>query len=246
MKVKPPVLRFEGTDSVTLNYDVAGGTTQIDDGKVKPLPAGLSIQLTTRLSNVSGTVDSANQFTEDKDSNGRPASIKPPKYKVVLNPAQRQAAQCVFIDMTNVTASVKPQPGSTQMAEREAKALNATCDQIRFYFQNAKETKYYLAGVSNAYASEKDAHVLRPVSFNFSIVGAETNEAALCMWIEVSGGARNGAEQSGASSVTFHPKEHDRNPLPVGSTASVILSHDIIWSQFLKVRLLFCTQCALV
>lgn len=246
MQVKPPVLRFEGTDSVTLNYNVSGGTTQIDDGKAKPLPAGLFIQLKTKLSNVSGTVDSANKFTEDKDSKGQPAKTKPAKYKVVLNPAERHAAQCVFIDMKDVAASVKPQPGSSQMTEREAKSLNSTCTQIQSYFQNAKETKYYLAGVSNTYASEKNAHVLRPVSFNFSIVGAGTKEAALCLWIEVSGGARNGTEQSGASSVTFHPKEHDRNPLPVGSTASVILSHDIIWSQFLKVGVLFYTHFVLI
>ncbi|KAE8155238.1 hypothetical protein BDV25DRAFT_134986 [Aspergillus avenaceus] len=237
LKVKSPVLKFQGVENVILRYDVESGNTKIENNDAEDLPAGLVIELTAKLSNVSGTVNAAGEFTETTVSGGGPASVKPPGYKVVLNQSDKQAAQGVCIDMKTVQADVKAVEGSTPLAGQKAEDLKAIRSNIANHFQEAATVKYYLAGVSNTYAGEANAHILRPVSFNFTIAAGGTDDATLCMWIEVSHGANNGTPTTGQSSATFHPKDKDRIPLATGSTGSVILSHDIVWDQFLKPNL---------
>lgn len=235
MNVAPPVLRFSGLDQVILNLEVTSGTTQIGKGAQKPLARGLSVELKAQLCNAPGRVDQDGNFQTTKENDGGFKDSKPVDYKVTLNPKQKDAAQGVCIDMTSVTASVNPKDGNDTLAKKEADALAVTTSQIRKYFQESKSFTYYLAGVSNKYASEAGSHLLRPESFKFSIVASGTAEAALCMWIEVSGGSHNGKESSRSSPATFHPRDRDCNPVPSGSTACVIMHHDLLWDKFLKV-----------
>ncbi|KAL4779970.1 hypothetical protein BJX76DRAFT_361303 [Aspergillus varians] len=232
LNVKRPVLEFQDNSEVHLIYDVESGSTQIDNLKEQPLPNGLIVVLKAKLCNVSGTVDADGEFKVTTNAEGQPVDMKPAEHNVVLNPDHQDAAQGICIDMSGVTADVKSKPGTGQEAKDAVSDLDGIGADIANYFKGAASVKYYLAGVSNTHVPELGAHVLRPTSFNFTIAKGKDGDSALCMWIGVIHGANNGS-----ASATFQPSEENRIPIPTGSTASVIIHHDVLWELFLKPNL---------
>ncbi|GAB1208470.1 hypothetical protein APSETT445_007220 [Aspergillus pseudonomiae] len=98
--------------------------------------------------------------------------------------------------------------------------------------------QYFLAGVTNQVEAlsgpQGTVTTLKPKSFCFTLIPSGESTGALIIWIGVEGGHGNGSQQSGKTSLTFHPSDFDRCPIPSDSTASIIFQHDLIANQFLK------------
>jgi hypothetical protein len=91
------------------------------------------------------------------------------------------------------------------------------------------------AGVPQYQGPSSTNFVLKPRKFCFTIAsGADGESGTLITWIAVEGGVGN--LSPGFTSVTFHPSDHDRTPIPAGNSASIIFRHDLIASNVFQVR----------
>ncbi|KAK6815970.1 hypothetical protein RU639_008987 [Aspergillus parasiticus] len=103
------------------------------------------------------------------------------------------------------------------------------------------QNNHFLSGVQSV-TTNPDTIPLKPVSFAFTTVkGDEPKKlpGALMMWISVEGGQNRGLRPSGQTDLRFDPdpSKPAPNPIPEGSSATVILSHDLVANAFFKPNL---------
>ena len=232
IQLSNPTIQFQdSTGFVTLTCPFTGTYTYFVAGKseVTPFPAGLQLQLSTSLVNVSGSWDSNSDFQPG------PNTPSPSQWVVLMDPGA-DIAQAVCIDFTNLTANVSNTPSGNTGEGNLATFNSWIIGFVTAHFQGVS-LRYYLAGVSNQYdPNYAGSEVLQPTSFCFTVVrgdAANNSPGTLNMRIGLKGGS---GQREGQAHLVFAPNGQEVDPIPSGNNASVIFSHDTMANLFLKVR----------
>lgn len=88
------------------------------------------------------------------------------------------------------------------------------------------------------YTPDPSMIVLQPTSFCLTCTpgGTDGKECGTVgMWISVTGSS---GQKSGRTSIEFRPDTKTANPIPVGCSASIIFSHDLMARKFFMVGFL--------
>ncbi|KAB8261278.1 hypothetical protein BDV32DRAFT_148545 [Aspergillus pseudonomiae] len=238
--ISNPTLKFVGTrGQVELVYDLGGkyGT------KDRDIPKDTKMELTVDITNLKGTVEEHGGSTGFKVHGGQ---LKPdektketqkPNYIVQFDNASADAAQGICLVFRDAKLHITNK--STDNAVKRTVAMMETTIRQTAEDETKKlDFQYFLAGVTNQVEAlsgpQGTVTTLKPKSFCFTLIPSGESTGALIIWIGVEGGHGNGSQQSGKTSLTFHPSDFDRCPIPSDSTASIIFQHDLIANQFFK------------
>ncbi|KAL6718462.1 hypothetical protein ACLMJK_004553 [Lecanora helva] len=231
LKLGKPKLFFLGSQGrVRLTFSLTG-SRKPEVGDLWEIDPGFNVQLETQLLNVSGNLsDTSSPATADFVPVTDAAKSATSANAVTLMPPDAGAAKAVCLNLVDdnilteiVSTSKPPTPLPDELLLIQTK--------LKEYIRNAAGLKYYIAGLSNSYASTAGSDLLKPKAFCFTCIPGNPEKkipGSLCMWISVEGGSDNGARASGQTSVTFHPGDKDLQSIPKGSTASVIFSHKLM------------------
>ncbi|KAG7420974.1 hypothetical protein Forpe1208_v000090 [Fusarium oxysporum f. sp. rapae] len=226
LKLSHPKMRFtEGTDAaLELTFQLSGKFTDEKTKVSRDLEPGLMLKTSSSLVVVQGTTSGGlEDLTPTPDK--KPLSAKQVS---LLEPG---TVHGVCIDLRG--AKVDIVQDETGGKEKIDPALLDSYTvhlgpYIALEFKHSLGLRYLIAGMNT---TQPDTSInLRPTSFCFSSVGGKS--PALLMWIGVSGGRDDG--NPGSASVSFHPESFDRSPIPEESSSSVVLSHDLMASHFIK------------
>ncbi|KAK6333040.1 hypothetical protein TWF718_010864 [Orbilia javanica] len=231
-----------GTDAgVQLTLQLTGTATNTSTNEEITLPAGQSVQITTSLVHVAGSSSGSSS------SASTPGSVNSPANCVII--VEEGTTHSICIDLTNPSVQIIPPPPSDGQANTLAlaytEALNSIITSVITNYFQTSGIQLQLAGINSS--AESTGFILQPTAFCFSTVATPSNDAqdpasgssasqdaALLIWISVAGGANNGQRPSGQTPVTFQPADDVRSPMPTGSSASVIFSHDIMIKSFIE------------
>ena len=235
-----------------LTFSLAGSRKQEKEDEWTFDP-GFAVSVETQLANVAGTLsDLSTPATAEFVPANDAAQNTAPANSITLMPPDAGAAKAVCLNLQDkqitveiVSTATPPVPLPEELILVQTK--------LRENIKSAAGLKYYIAGLSNVYASAPGADLLKPKAFCFTCMPGNTEKktpGSLCMWISVEGGVDNGARATGQTSVTFHPNARDLQPIPKDSTASVIFSHRLMtnyvvvcWLEISDVMILTITGC---
>jgi hypothetical protein len=233
-----PTLKIQDTfGSCQAIFKLSGSYTYITKGsagRTSQLPENLVLLVTTSLATVQGVCGGDGQFVPAPGDAAK--DPKPPNWVEILEPGANKA-QGICLNFTGCKASIEDASGNP--ISEGLKGLRAEIkDKIEERFSDNAGLKWYLAAVNNSYdTTQKDATVLQPTNFCFTVVpGANETPASLLMWIAVKGGSANGTMGSGQTALSFAPSSTTLTPLPIGASATVIFSRHVIEELFIKVR----------
>jgi hypothetical protein len=237
LKLSNPSFKIEESSGrAVLTYNLTG-----DYGaKRRPIPGGIEMHVTVGVARLEGTVTQdggtsgfkpqANALHPDSNT----AKTQEPSQVVDMSGSACHGICIVFRDAQ--VDVVSQDPSNKRIANTLRTGIrDSTEDHL-----HKSEFHYFLGGVNaQASGSVEENSSLQPEKFCFSLVRGDEKRrqpGALVMWIAVQGGSSGRLTSSGRTSVTFHPDQSDRNPIPKGNSASVIFRHDLIARKLLQVR----------
>ncbi|KAE8153965.1 hypothetical protein BDV25DRAFT_136335 [Aspergillus avenaceus] len=196
---------------------------------VKQFPSDHRLKLSVDLYNIEGTVEE-----QDGNSVFSPASSTAVSGTNYVTPvgAAVNTARGVCLCFKDADPAIEK---VTLTARLDPSVEVALQDGLRKYFA-ATDFKHFLAGIANDTRSD-DAIVLKPESFCFSVVPRDEHRGkpgTLHLWVNVKGGCNNARQQSGQTTLAFHPDGTAASAIPQGCSASVIFSHDAMANLFFK------------
>lgn len=226
------LLPFTGQEVLTL-----GGNT-----KSKDIPPGYRIRVVTSLQNLSGTISADGNFEADT------SAVPVPAGEIAIYPTSGLGAYGVCLDFRNTIVQIEvdtdlPDSGATP---GQAVKMNGTLAAIiQADFQQSQHLKVYLAATSNKPAAVANSTIVfQPEAFTFTCEKGDKDQgikSTLCTWMTLKG---SGAKPEGYSQLTFevgNPQDPKSmmaaSPLPKGSSASVVISHDAFTNLFVSVSL---------
>lgn len=228
LNISDPCLQFvDSVGSVQLILRFTG-TYTLGSNKPHPFPEHLQIVITTNLVNVSGIAD-AGVFVPSPTS-----PLKPGNWISLIDNKTAQASQAVCLNLTKIEAKIDNAPSGATDIGKLAAYNDMFSRRLATYITQTAGLHFYIGGISNLVAEERDVTTLRPKSFCFSVIPAYPDKqepAVLCTWIGLEGGSAN---LPGPTLLVFDPNGKPVNPLPQGKSASVIFSHNTLANLFLK------------
>ncbi|OBS29547.1 hypothetical protein FPOA_03484 [Fusarium poae] len=226
LKLRHPKMRFiEGTDAaLELTFQLSGKFTDQKTQVARDLEPGLVLKTSSSLVVVQGTTSGGlEDMTPKPDSKplaAKEVSLLEPGTVHGVTLDLRAAVIDIHQDETEVKEKIDP-------ALLDIYVIHLG-PYITQELKHSLGLRYLIAGMNTA---QPDTSInLRPTSFCFSSISGKS--PSLLMWIGVSGGRNDG--KPGPASVSFHPESFDRSPIPEGSSSSVVLSHDLMVSHFIK------------
>ncbi|CAK7229216.1 hypothetical protein SCUCBS95973_007146 [Sporothrix curviconia] len=220
-----PTLQFVDTsNAVTLTFGLAGSfqVKDVPGAKPVPLPSGLTCELSTSLVNAAG------QWQDQGWVPAEGSQPAPDSFVTALEPGA-SVARGICIDLSKCKAVLSQVPGAAINGSTMATLKPLMASFIEEHFAS-HGLRLCLAAVSNHYnVSDKASAVLQPTHFCFTVAGG-----VLMIWIGLKGGRETGTRASGQTALVFAPGAQAVSPIPQGSTASIVFSHDTMANLFLK------------
>lgn len=235
LKLGNSKLKFKSLETASLTSTLSGTYKKEGDTKTRNIPDGYRLKLTVDLANMSGSHNNNNTNTQFvPDSSSSQYGTVGPSYTVNIGDGSN-AARGICLVFKEASPDITFAGSGRKLSRIHAAALT---DAIENIMKKQTGHKHFIAGV-NSYTSVADMIVLKPRTFAFSIVpGDEQNSlpGTLMMWIGVEGGKGNGRRPNKQDLLSFRP-DKAANPIPTGSSASIIFSHDLMANSFFKVGL---------
>lgn len=227
-----PTLQFIDTsNNVTLTFGLAGSYTAKDmpEFPAVQLPSGLTCELQTSLVNVAGQWN-------DKGWTPAPGTTTDEAHAhdfvSILEPGA-SATRGICVDLTKCTMKLGQVAGSGIQSKTLIPLKPLLQSFIEDHF-TSHGWQLCLAAVSNNYnVDDKTSQVLQPTQMCFTISGG-----VLLIWIGLKGGPNTGVSVGALTGLVFSPNSQVVSPIPEGSTASIIFSHNTMVNMFLKPALL--------
>lgn len=148
------------------------------------------------------------------------------------------------MDFSEATVEIKPVTAGEVEVGQTAFIDTLVSKTIKGIFAAQTSRKLYLAAIkANAATTPVNhAEVLKPQAFCFSVVPGDTGaDSTLCIWVTVENGIHKytGGEKK---VLSFSPDNKALNPIPSGSTASIIFRYELIMEHLIKVTTASCVM----
>ncbi|KAL7911419.1 hypothetical protein GGI35DRAFT_492685 [Trichoderma velutinum] len=235
VKFGPPLLRFDpkstSVPACHIRMEIVSGTVQYGDGaKIKQIPAGWSMEL-----NNIPLASAAGKITEEgiinPDTLDLVAGTKPVHFDFDEEKTQHVVLG-FHMDKEKVTVNPIP-PKDWDPTNLSHAALNASFKEafMKYFIGEVKEGElprcfsYSIASVNNQ-TNEKGVE-LKPEKFQFATYfgdGQFKDVKLLSIFVQVHGGTQKGEDRKLQERWTTQWFENETPPVPVGFSASLIIS----------------------
>lgn len=234
LNIDQPTLKFAGQSGhVTLRGPVKGSYQKVSPhaGHKIDFKDGFSIEYNVELKNVKGSYREENGQTKFSPDTSSDKYRSVPTNYVVPFADDNNSARGICLGFSGAKVTLKKEEG----AKISALVEQAFNDGIGKALEHLP-SEHFITGLTK-YSIDLSMIVFQPVSFCFTVQRDDIPNnipGALLMWIAVKGGHNNGQRDSGTTELVFNPDSDGASPIPEGSSASIIFSHDIMANHFFK------------